>query len=82
MNEEKYESVGVVLACQGNHKYKAVRIGVAEGGEVIVLNEITYGRALSRALDCAAHDLELLATDISRGKVHLSEPKQLKLKFE
>lgn len=81
MNEEVYDMVGNVIACHKPGKFKALRIAVKDG-KVTVLAELTENRSLLTAHRVGRDDYERLATDLSRGKVVLTEPVQLRLKFE
>lgn len=76
-----YDGVGVIIVPGPRGKFKAQRIGL-RGKEVVVLEELTDNRNIMWAHRVAARDFTLLATDLARGKVELSIPEQLTLKFE
>lgn len=76
-----YDGVGVLIVPSRRGKFKAQRIGL-KGTEVVVLSELTDNRHILWAHKAAAQDFVLLGTDLARGKVELSQPEQLSLKFE
>lgn len=76
-----YDGVGVLITPCRRGKFKAQRIAL-KSGEVVVLSELTENRTIMWAHRSAAQDFVLLATDLARGKVELSQPEQLTLKFE
>lgn len=75
-----YDGVGVLIVPCRRGKFKAQRIGIKDGG-VVVLSELTDNRNIAWAHKSAAQDFTLLATDLARGKVEFSQPEQLSLKF-
>ena len=76
-----YDGVGVLILPCRKGKYKAQRVAL-KGSEVVVLSELTDNRAMMWAHKTAAEDFTLLATDLARGKLELSQPEQLTLRFE
>lgn len=76
-----YDGVGVLILPCRRGKFKAQRVAL-KNGEVVVLSELTFNRNIMWAHKSAAQDFTLLATDLARGKVELSQPEQLTLNFE
>lgn len=76
-----YDGVGVVIVPCRRGKFKAQRIGL-KAGQVVVLEELTDNRNMLSAHRSASQDLVLLATDLARGKIELSQPEQMTLRFE
>lgn len=76
-----YDGVGVLLLPCRRGKYKAQRVALKDGA-IVVLSELTTDRHMSAAHKCATQDFLLLATELARGHVELSQPEQLTLHFE
>lgn len=81
MGYPMYDGVGVMILPGRRGKFKAQRVAL-KNGSLVVLHELTNNRALLWAHKEAQNDFTLLATDLARGKVELSQPEQLSLKFE
>jgi hypothetical protein len=78
----RYDAIGVmILPCRKPGKFKACRVAIKDG-QPVVLQELTENRVMSFAHKEARLDFELLLTDLARGKVELTVPEQLTLKFE
>lgn len=77
----EFDSVGVVLTQLRNGKFRADRIGIRDG-KVFVLAEITQDRQMNWAHRAAAENMENLVTDISRGRVKLTQPEPIDIKVD
>jgi len=76
-----YDGVGVLIVPCKRGKFKAQRVALQDG-KLIVLSELTDNRALMWAHKTAAENFTLLATELARGAVELSQPEQLTLNFK